>query len=74
MPGMSGAKAVKFIKSLSPETHVFMFSTFIDTLCAAEAREGGASGYLRKSHPFDWILKTLRMAVDSLAAKQPAAA
>jgi DNA-binding NarL/FixJ family response regulator len=66
LPEMSGATAVKFIKSLSPATNVFMFSTVFDPPRAAEARAGGASGYLRKSHPFGQIMKTLRLAVDSI--------
>ena len=68
MPGMNGATAVKTIKSLSPGTKVFMFSTSFDAQRAEEARAGGASGYLRKSDPFARNLQTMLMAVASGAS------
>lgn len=63
MPGLNGAAAVKTIKSLSPGTAVFMFSTLVDPECEAEARAGGASGYLHKSESVEVVVKTLRAAV-----------
>jgi len=48
LPGMSGATAVRTIKSFSPGSRVIMFSTFYNIRRAAEARAGGASGYFRK--------------------------
>ena len=59
LTGMSGVMAVKAIKSLSPGTQVLVFSTLFDAQCAAEAKSGGVSGFLRKSDPFDQTKKTL---------------
>ncbi|TSA13533.1 MAG: DNA-binding response regulator [Comamonadaceae bacterium] len=66
MPGLNGAAAVKTIKSLSPGTAVFMFSTLVDPEREAEARAGGASGYLHKSESIEVVVRILRAAVHPL--------
>lgn len=70
LPGMNGATAVRTIKSLSPGTRVFMFSTLYDRERAAEAKTGGASGYLRKVDLLERTTRTLRAAV-ALSASAP---
>jgi len=73
MPGLNGATAVKTIKSLSPGTKVFMFSTSFDAQRAEEARAGGASGFLGKTDSFARNLQIMRTAVKPVASTPIAA-
>jgi DNA-binding NtrC family response regulator len=59
LPGLNGATAVKLIKQLSPLTRVFMISSLLDADRMAEARAGGASGFIIKVASLSQVAKVL---------------
>lgn len=63
LPGMSGAAAVKVVKSLSPATCVFVITSFKNYKDAAEALSGGANGYFEKSDPLEALAISMRVAI-----------
>jgi CheY-like chemotaxis protein len=63
LPGMSGAAAVKIVKSLSPTTCVFVITSFKSYKDAAEALSGGANGYFEKSEPLEALAISMRLAM-----------
>jgi DNA-binding NarL/FixJ family response regulator len=63
MPGMGGLKAVRPIKSLAPQTHVVMLTTFYDHGSQQQALADGASALLLKSYSFTRIVEEVRRVV-----------
>jgi DNA-binding NarL/FixJ family response regulator len=56
----NGLDAIRPIKSLSPATHVMMFTTFFDAECKTRAITSGASDFLLKSFPLEKIITSIR--------------
>ena len=59
MPGIDGLAALPRVLERSPTTRVVMFSGFAERGLAAETRALGASAFLEKSVPFEYLLETL---------------
>jgi DNA-binding NarL/FixJ family response regulator len=63
MPGMGGLRAIRPIKTLAPQTHVVMLTTFYDHGSQQQALADGASALLLKSYTYTRIVEEIRQVV-----------
>jgi DNA-binding NtrC family response regulator len=60
MGELNGLDALPAIKSLAPETRVFMLTTFFDPSWHKQAMDSGASGYYLKGDPLEKLVASIR--------------
>jgi DNA-binding NarL/FixJ family response regulator len=60
MPGINGIDGVRLIKNASPDTHVFMLTSFEDDDKIFTSIKAGATGYMLKNDSPENILEAIR--------------
>lgn len=74
MPIMNGVEATEKIKSLFPECHIIILTTFMEDEEIYESLKYGASGYLLKDAPPESILEAIRKSISGGTIIEPLAA
>ena len=71
MPGMDGLEALPGILAVSPKTRVVVYSGFEEHGLAERAEEFGASGFIEKSLPIDFLAGELTAILDADSHPEP---
>jgi DNA-binding NarL/FixJ family response regulator len=60
MPGIGLVEAIRELKTITPEIHVLVFTSYADALLVRDALEAGATGYLLKDALADDLVRAVR--------------
>lgn len=71
MPGTSGLEAIPLFKDEVPETEIIMLTVSEDADCLIEALRAGARGYLLKNIETEFLLDSIRRAVEGESIMSP---
>lgn len=64
LPNMNGADATRIITGARPETRVLALSNYSNRGLVRKVLESGASGYVRKDHAFEELLRAIETVID----------
>ena len=65
MPGMDGLEAIPFVREVSPETAIIVFSGFAADRMRQPALDLGAVDYIEKGQPLEQVRETVRRVAES---------
>lgn len=71
MPNVDGVKATQTIRSILPQTHVIMLTTFSDDEYLMAGLRAGAIGYLLKDMPSEQLAAAIRSAAKGQSPIEP---